>query len=565
MTNEQFKKLKADLWASADQLRANSGLKSTEYATPILGLIFLRFAESKYAQFETEINNEYNRLKGTRMERDIHEIAIEKCGFYLPDVAKYNYLLNLPESENLAQKVKEAMVAVETYTSELENTLPKDEYYSINGSEDKTVLKKLLKNFKDIPDDISIDLFGEIYEYFLGNFALAEGQGGGEFFTPSSVVRYMVEVLAPTEGKILDPACGSGGMFVQTAHYIKENKQNGNDINLRAYGVEKTGATVKLAKMNLALNNIRGTITEANSYYVDPYDCFGAFDYVMANPPFNVDGVELDAVKSQPRFNTFGVPQNKTKKAKGDQSETVPNGNYLWINMFATALNKRGRAALVMANSASDAGNSEKEIRKKLIKEGLISQMLTMPKNMFSTVTLPATLWFFDRQKKNKDEILFIDARNVFTVIDRAHVKFSDEQIKNLGIITRLYEGNTEAFCSLINEYKTNLENAEMDSDKKYWQDNISWLTERFPDGKYCDVVGLCKVAKIEGEDGIAEQDYSLNPGRYVGVVIEEDGMTKEEFNAEMLRLNKELTTLNKNAQELERKITENLLSLVSE
>lgn len=564
MTNEQFKKLKADLWASADQLRANSGLKSTEYATPILGLIFLRFAESKYSQIETEINNEYTRLKGTRMEREIHEIAIEKCGFYLPQEAKYNYLLDLPESENLAQKVKEAMVAVETFTTELENTLPKDEYYNVNGREDKTVLKKLLKNFKDIPDDISIDVFGEIYEYFLGNFALAEGQGGGEFFTPSSVVRYMVEVLAPTEGKILDPACGSGGMFVQTAHYIKEHKQNGNDINLRAYGVEKTGATVKLAKMNLALNNIRGTITEANSYYVDPYDCFGAFDYVMANPPFNVDGVELDAVKSQSRFNTYGVPQNKTKKAKGDQSETVPNGNYLWINMFATSLNEKGRAALVMANSASDAGNSEKEIRKKLIEEGLISQMLTMPKNMFSTVTLPATLWFFDRQKTRKDEMLFIDARNIFTVVDRAHVKFSDEQIKNIGVISKLYEGNTEAFNSLINEYKTNLDNAETEVDQKYWKSNIDWLTERFPEGKYCDVIGLCKVAKIEGEDGIKEQDYSLNPGRYVGVVIEDDGMTQAEFSKEMLKLNAELTELNVSAQELERKISENLLSLVS-
>jgi type I restriction enzyme M protein len=564
MNNEQFKKLKADLWASADQLRANSGLKSTEYATPILGLIFLRFAESKYSQIEVEINTEYNKLKGTRMEREVHEIAIEKCGFYLPAEAKYNYLLNLPESENLAQKVKEAMVAVEKFTTELENTLPKDEYYNVNGKEDKTVLKKLLKNFKDIPDNISIDVFGEIYEYFLGNFALAEGQGGGEFFTPSSVVRYMVEVLAPTEGKILDPACGSGGMFVQAAHYIKEHKQKGNDINLRAYGVEKTGATVKLAKMNLALNNIRGTITEANSYYVDPYDCFGAFDYVMANPPFNVDSVELDAVKSQPRFKTFGVPQNKTKKAKGDQSEIVPNANYLWINMFATSLNEKGRGALVMTNSASDAGNSEKVIRKKLIEHGLISQMLTMPKNMFSTVTLPATLWFFDRQKKNKDEILFIDARNVFTVIDRAHVKFSDEQIKNLGIISRLYEGKLEQFNTLINEYKTNLENAETSNDQKYWQSNIDWLTERFPEGKYCDVIGLCKVAKIDGEDGIVEQDYSLNPGRYVGVIIEEDGMTTEEFNTEMLKLNEELTALNSTAQELERKITENLLSLVS-
>lgn len=562
MTNEQFKALKDKLWASADQLRANSGLKSTEYATPILGLIFLRFAESKYKQFENEINQEYKKYKGTRIERNIHEIAIEKCGFYLPSEAKYDYLLNLPESENLAEKVKEAMVAVEKYTKELENTLPKDEYYSVNGN-DSTVLKKLLKTFKDIPDDISIDVFGEIYEYFLGNFALAEGQGGGEFFTPSTVVRYMVEVLAPSEGKILDPACGSGGMFVQTAHYIEKHKENGNNINLRAYGVEKTGATVKLAKMNLALNNIRGTITEANSYYVDPYDCFGNFDYVMANPPFNVDGIDLDSVKNQPRFNTYGVPQNKTKKTKGNASETVPNGNYLWINMFATSLNEKGRAALVMANSASDAGNSEKNIRIKLIESGIISQMVTLPSNMFSTVTLPATLWFFDNAKNNKDEILFIDARNIFTQIDRAHRNFSDEQIKNLAIISRLYEGKSDEFWSLVDEYKTFKENA-LEEDKENWQKNIDWLLERFPEGKYQDITGLCKVAIIEGEDGIKDQDYSLNPGRYVGVVIEEDELTEEEFKAEMLTLNEELTKLNEDARELEQKISENLQLLVN-
>jgi len=561
MTNEQLKDLQDRLWASADELRANSGLKSTEYATPILGLIFLRFAESKYKQYEAEINAEYEKHKGTRVERDIHEIAIEKCGFYLPDEAKYDYLLNLPESENLAQKVKEAMVAVEKYTTELADTLPKDEYYTVNGSDDKTVLKKLLKSFKDIPDDISIDVFGEIYEYFLGNFALAEGQGGGDFFTPSTVVRYMVEALAPTEGKILDPACGSGGMFVQTAHYIQKHKQNGNIMNLRAYGVEKTGATVKLAKMNLALNNIRGTITEANSYYNDPYDCFGNFDYVMANPPFNVDGIELDSVKNQPRFNTYGVPQNKTKKAKGDASEIVPNGNYLWINIFATSLKEKGRASLVMANSASDAGNSEKDIRIKLIESGIISQMVTLPSNMFSTVTLPATLWFFNNAKTKKDEILFIDARNIFTQIDRAHRKFSDEQIKNLAIISRLYEEKSDEFWALVEEYKAQMEAAH---DKAYWKSNIDWLLERFPEGKYQDITGLCKAASIEGEDGIKEQDYSLNPGRYVGVVIEEDGLTEEEFKTEMLSLNEELTQLNSSAKELERKITENLQLLVN-
>lgn len=580
MTNKQLKNLKDTLWTTADQLRANSGLKSTEYAEPILGLIFLRFADVKYSKFEPEIKAEFDSIKGTRMERPIHEIAIKKCGFYLPEEARYDWLLKLPESEDLAKKVKEAMEAVEKYTAELEDTLPKDIYYSVNSEDDPLVLAKLLKNFKDIPADVELDIFGEIYEYFLGEFALAEGQGGGEFFTPASVVRYMVEVLAPAEGKILDPACGSGGMFVQTAHYIEKHKAQGKQMNLRAYGVEKTGATVRLAKMNLVLNNVRGTITHANSYYRDPYDSFGNFDYVMANPPFNVDGVELDQVKDQPRFNTYGVPQNKTKNKKKDAKETVPNGNYLWINQFATALNDSGRAALVMANSASDAGNSEKDIRVKLIESGIISQMVTLPSNMFTSVTLPATLWFFDKEKVKKDEILFIDARNIFTQIDRAHRKFSDEQIRNLGIITRLYEGKAEEFEALLADYRTKLAEAPEVSDdedvmpKSYWQSNIDWLTERFPEGKYRDVVGLCKVATIgkiyddKGkfvgyeDDSIGDQDFSLNPGRYVGVVIEDDGLTQDEFKQRMMAYYSALSKLNEEAHGLEKQISNDLISL---
>lgn len=568
MTNKQLKNLKDTLWATADQLRANSGLKSTEYAEPILGLIFLRFADVKYSKYECEIKAEFEKSKGTRMERSIHEIAIEKCGFYLPEEARYDWLLNLPESENLAQKIKAAMEDIEKYTSELTDTLPKDVYYRVNSQDDPLVLAKLLKAFKDIPADVDLDIFGEIYEYFLGKFALAEGQGGGEFFTPSTVVRYMVEVLAPTEGKILDPACGSGGMFVQTAHYIERHKAKGKQINLRAYGVEKTSATVKLAKMNLVLNNVRGTITEANSYYRDPYDSFANFDYVMANPPFDVDEVELDGVKDQARFNTYGVPQNKTKNKKKDAKETVPNANYLWINQFATALNENGRAALVMANSASDAGNSEKDIRIKLVESGVISQMVTLPSNMFTSVTLPATLWFFDKAKADREEILFIDARNIFTQIDRAHRKFSDEQIRNLGIITRLYEGKTEEFEALLADYRAKLAEAPEVSDdedimpKSYWQSNIDWLTERFPEGKYRDVVGLCKAAKVEGEDGIKDQDYSLNPGRYVGVVIEDDGLTQDEFKRRMMAYYTKLTELNEEAHGLEDKIAENMKEL---
>jgi type I restriction enzyme M protein len=325
--------------------------------------------------------------------------------------------------------------------------------------------------------------------------------------------------------------------------------------------------------MNLLLNNIRGEITEANSFYIDPYNSVGSFDYVMANPPFNVDEVDYVRVSEDERYNTYGVPRNKTKssKKKSDKKETVPNANYLWIGHFASALNENGKAALVMANSASDAGKSEYEIRKKLIEEGVISQMVTLPSNMFSSVTLPATLWFFDKHKPKtdkKDKILFIDARNVFTQVDRAHRKFSDEQIKNLGIITRLYNGDTEAFKALLEEYNDALAKAPETSDdeeekpKSYWQEQIDWLNERFPDGVYTDVTGLCKAAKLEGEDGIKDQDYSLNAGRYVGVVIEDDGMTEKEFKETMLGLNQELTKLNAEAKEFEVQIAENIKEL---
>ena len=273
------------------------------------------------------------------------------------------------------------------------------------------------------------------------------------------------------------------------------------------------------------------------------------------------------------RFNEYGVPKNKSKTAKkaSDKKETVPNANYLWISYFATALNENGRAGLVMANSASDAGNSEYDIRKKMIEAGIIKQMVSLPSNMFSSVTLPATLWFFDKSKvytDKRDEILFIDARNVFTQVDRAHRKFSEEQIKNLAVITRLYEGDTQTFENLVNEYEAKLAEAPETSDdkdimpKSYWQSQLDWLLERFPDGKYRDVIGLCKVAKLEGEDGIIDQDYSLNPGRYVGVVIEDDDMTKEEFKLEVLSLNDELSNLNKEAHYLEQLISKNLLEL---
>ena len=559
MTDIQLKQLKDNLWHSADLLRQGAHLAANKFGQPILGLVFLRYADILFKQHKDEIFSEYESLKGGRREKTIKEISVEKIGFFIPECAYFDTINEAPDTSAKATIVKKAMEEIEKENPRLEGVLPKDVYAQLVPEEEPDLLSKIIRVFKDIPEDIEIDLFGEIYEYFLGNFALSEGKDGGTFYTPASVVRYMVQVLNPETGdkKFLDPACGSGGMFVQAARYMhRHNASSADMMKFRCFGVEKEPDTVKLAKMNLLLNNVRGEITEANSFYSDPYNAFGRFDYVMANPPFNVDEVSVERVKDDPRFNTYGVPRNKSKAGKkdGDKKETVPNANYLWIGYFATALNETGKAGLVMANSASDAGGSEYEIRKKMIEEGIISQMVTLPSNMFTSVTLPATLWFFDKKKPEttrKEEILFIDARNVFTQIDRAHRKFSDEQIKNLGIITSLYNGDTQAFQDLIEEYKACGQ-----------QEQIDWLMERFPEGKYQDVVGLCKVAKLDGEDGIIDQDYSLNAGRYVGVVIEDDGMTADEFKVEMQRLHNEFENLSTQAKDLEKEIGDNLKSL---
>ncbi|MFY9554936.1 MAG: class I SAM-dependent DNA methyltransferase, partial [Blastocatellia bacterium] len=455
MTKDQLKKLEAELWSAADNLRANSDLKSSEYSTPVLGLIFLKFADNNYRRLEAEILAEYQKLKGTRREKKLSEIAIEKCGFYLPDHARYDYLLNLPEEQNIAKKLKEAMKAIEDYKPELEGALPKDEYTRLIRT-DPTIPKQLLKNFSNIPSDATGDLFGQIYEYFIAEFARSEGQKGGEFFTPRSVVRLMVEIIEPHGGRVFDPACGSGGMFVQSGQFIAEHRKElskSASSDVYVHGQEKTLETVNLAKLNIAVNGLRGEIKQANTYYEDPFSSFGAFDYILANPPFNVDDVSLSSVEKDRRFNTYGIPRKKTKAKKADKGkETVPNANYLWINLFATSLKPKGRAALVMANSASDARHSEADIRRTLIEKNLIYAMLTLPSNMFYTVTLPATLWFFDRAKTD-NRILFIDARNIFTQIDRAHREFSDEQIQNIAIISQLHKGRREKFVQLIDGY----------------------------------------------------------------------------------------------------------------
>ncbi|MEO6147216.1 MAG: N-6 DNA methylase [Sulfuriferula sp.] len=688
MTSAVLKKLEADLWSAADKLRANSDLKSSEYATPVLGLIFLKFADNNYIRHELEIIDEYQKLKGSRREKPVSEIAIEKCGFYLPDHARYDYLLKLPEEKNIAKALKEAMKAIEEYKPELEGVLPKDEYAALTRT-DKTLPNQLLKTFADIPTDTTGDLFGQIYEYFLSEFARSEGQKGGEFFTPRSVVRLMVEIIEPHGGKVYDPACGSGGMFVQSAQFIAEHRKElqGAASDVYVCGQEKTRDTVNLAKMNLAVNGLRGEIKQANTYYEDPFGSFGEFDYVLANPPFNVDDVSLSSVEKDRRFNTYGLPRNKSKVKKEDAGkETVPNGNYLWISLFATSLKAQGRAALVMANSASDARHSEADIRQTLIEQNLIYGMLTLPSNMFYTVTLPATLWFFDKAKTD-DKILFIDARNIFNQIDRAHREFTEEHIQNIAIISKLHKGQREQFVQLIDRYfaagmerlvenkakvapvsaqlldvledaagkqavgelvkqwaaldklqtryaqyrekhadetevnkknkaqqqlreafdpffaalheglknldkivrqrekqqaeqaqaegkrgmtdrktkllKTALEalHQEVKSAELYYQ-HIHWLQERFPNAEYEDVTGLCKLASPEE---VKEQDYSLNAGRYVGVVIEEDGKTEEEFIEELLAMNDEISSLNKAARKLEAIISHNVQQMTGD
>lgn len=690
MTRDQLKQLEADLWSAANNLRANSDLKSSEYSIPVLGLIFLRFADNNYRRHETDIIAEYQKLKGTRREKAISDIAIEKCGFYLPDHARYDYLLKLPEEKDIAKAIKDAMKAIEEYKPELDGVLPKDEYFRLTRDEKtKNIPNQLLKSFADIPADFTGDLFGQIYEYFLSEFARSEGSKGGEFFTPRSVVRLMVEIIEPHGGKVFDPACGSGGMFVQSAQFIEEHRKElkNAESSVFVYGQEKTQETVNLAKMNLAVNGLRGDIRKANTYYEDAHGSIGAFDYVLANPPFNVDDVSLSSVENDKRFSTYGIPRNKSKLKKEDQGkETVPNGNYLWINLFATSLKPGGRAALVMANSASDARHSEAEIRRNLIKQNLIYGMLTLPSNMFYTVTLPATLWFFDKAKTD-DRILFIDARNVFTQIDRAHREFSTAQIDNLAMISRLHKGRREEFVQLVDRYfalgmerliedekkvkpvsvqllevlddadgkqavgalvsqwaglgklhtrykqylekhatqkfvdaknkaqhqlreafdpffaalheglkqldrivrqheKTQADQAQIDGKRgttdrktkalktalgelhhevkhaeKFYQD-IHWLQERFPRAEYEDVTGLCKLANPAD---LEEQEYSLNPGRYVGVVIEEDGKTEEEFIDEIVSIRDELQALIGGHSELESIITKNLNQLVGD
>jgi len=504
------------LWDAADEMRANSKLKSSEYSIPVLGLIFLRYADQKFAAAQKELEG-----KGTG-RRQIGKSDYQAKGvLFLPEAARFQNLLQKPEGANIGQAINDAMRAIEGVNPDLKDVLPKT-YNRLENSS----LVELLKIMASIPMDIEGDAFGKIYEYFLGKFAMAEGQKGGEFFTPTSMVRLIVEILEPFHGRICDLASGSGGMFVQSARFVGEHKKNPS-AEISIYGQERVAETVKLCKMNLAVHGLAGDIRQGNTYYEDLHNSPGKFDFHLANPPFNVDRVDKDRLKDDPRF-PFGLPK-------------VDNANYLWIQIFYSALNKNGRAGFVMANSAADARGSELEIRKKIIQDRAVDVMVAVGPNMFYTVTLPCMLWFLDRGKKGtdrQDKVLFLDARHIYNQIDRAHREFTPEQIEFLANIVRLYR-----------EEKPENQHG-----------SAKMMAEKFPKGKYADVPGLCKLATIKE---IEAQGWSLNPGRYVGVA--EGEADDFDFKERLQELNEELEALNAEARELEERIAENVAQLLEQ
>jgi type I restriction enzyme M protein len=506
--------LEKRLWDAADQLRANSKLRSSEYSVPVLGLIFLRYADHKFSIAEQKLQGQATG------RRRIDATDYQAQGvMYLPPEARWGRLMALPDTENLGKAINDAMKVIEEHNTDLNGVLPK-QYNRF----DNDLLVALMKSLNFPMNGLDGDVFGKIYEYFLGSFAMTEGQKGGEFFTPTALVRLIVEIIEPYHGRIYDPACGSGGMFVQSARFVENHQQNPAQ-HLSIYGLERVSETVRLAKMNLAVHGLAGDIKEANSYYDDIHRSAGRFDFVMANPPFNVNGVDKDKIKDDRKRFPLGMP-------------SVDNANYLWIQLFYSALNERGRAGFVMANSASDARGSEQTLRQKMIEAGAVDVMVAIGSNFFYTVTLPCTLWFLDRGKRGtprEKTVLFIDARAIYRQIDRAHRDFTETQVEYLANIVRLYRG----------------EQPETDDGSG------DLLRQQFPDGVYRDVPGLCRVATL---DEIAAQGHSLNPGRYVGVTAKQPD--DFDFMTRLEELNEQLEQLNAEAHELEARIAENVRQL---
>jgi type I restriction enzyme M protein len=515
-----FSDIADSLWNAADKLRANTPLRASEYSVPVLGLIFLKFADQKFTLVDRALQERVLQ-SGGRLTLGPARYHGEGA-IYLNPQARYSYLRTLSTGIDVA--LNNAMRLIEEDNpASLQGALPTNGYDRLDNS----TLRALLAAFDGIPLDIEGDLFGKIYEYFLGKFALAEGQRGGEFFTPTSIVKLIVEIIEPFHGLIFDPACGSGGMFVQSAMFVQRHRRN-PDEEFSIYGQEKTLETVRLCKMNLAVHGLSGDVQSSNSYYEDPYNNAGRFDFVMANPPFNVDGVDKARLLNSTQHFPFGIPR-------------VDNANYLWIQLFYSALKQTGRAGFVMPNSASDARSSEQDIRRRLLQQRVVDVVVSVGSNFFFTVTLPCTLWFFDKGKRDSERgntVLFIDARHLYKQIDRAHREFTPDLVEFFANIVRLYRGEAPE--------------SEQGSSVR--------MQETFPAGSYADILGLCRVATLAE---IEAQGWSLNPGRYVGVA--ERAAVDFDFKERLEELHEELTRLNGEADVLEEKIGENMTRLLDE
>ena len=598
-----IRKLEADLWESADLLRAGSKLTSSQYCMPVLALLFLRYAYSRFKMVEAELLKNRPSRGGRVMPVEPNDFAA-KSALYLPREAQFDYLVNLSDDQPLGEAVNHAMTLVEEQSEQLTGILPKS--YTMFSDE---LLRELLRIFNNKTlDEIGGDVIGRIYEYFLSKFAKAVASDDGVFFTPKSLVKMLVNVLEPKQGIMLDPACGSGGMFVQTGDFVNAGGMNAN-TQMTFYGQEKVEYNAQLCLMNMAVHGLNGCIIsgdEANSFYHDAHNLAGKCDYVMANPPFNVDKVKAESASAAGRL-PFGLPGVNAK------TKEIGNANYLWISYFYAYLNDHGRAGFVMASSATDSANKDRDIREKLVLTGDVDVMVSVGNNFFYTLSLPCSLWFFDKAKRleNKNRVLFIDARNYYTVVDRTLNEWSEWQLKNLQAIVHLYRGEQNKYKSLINEYWNTLSEHAGRHDSYSWQDRdmtfekalgvlnseeamykkyikdqqdalkktkgkkdkdelkaiiasneaelavtieakdmvneAIWLTSKFGlQGEYQDVLGLCKIATLSE---IEEKNYSLTPGAYVGVAeAEDDGV---DFHERMNEIHTELASLNKEANVL--------------
>ena len=596
-----IRKLESELWESADLLRAGSKLTSNQYCMPVLGLIFLRYAYSRFKLVEAEILKDRPMRGGRVLPVEASDFA-SRSALFLPREAQYAYLINLPENiadanltnwngepmTSLGEAVNNAMELVEQQSEQLAGVLPKT--YTMFSDE---LLAELLRIFNNSAlDEVGGDIIGRIYEYFLNKFAKNIAQDDGVFFTPKSLVKMIVNVLEPTQGVLLDPACGSGGMFVQTGDFVEHAGMRANNT-MTFYGQEKAEYNAQLCLMNLAVHGLTGVVKsgdEANTFYHDAHNLEGCCDYVMANPPFNVDKVKAESAQSAGRL-PFGLPSvNKNKE--------VGNANYLWISYFYAYLNERGRAGFVMASSATDSQGKDKDIREQLVKTGHVDVMVSVGNNFFYTKSLPCSLWFFDKGKKEelRDKVLFIDARNYYAVVDRTLNEWSEWQLKNLNAIVWLYRGEVDKYRALLEEYAGALGNrdfaaaletlegqkaqltaegkeaaaaaprkekkaVEADYAQKVADIEASivvakealWLTEKFGKGEYADIPGLCKVATLEE---IEAKGYSLTPGAYVGVApTEDDGV---DFHQRMTEIHKELLSLQAESNRLMETISKN-------